>query len=97
MPVKLVARTFSSAKVTLSSVTINATGNNYLLTIELVQSVSERDLTQKEMELAELFIKANTNDNANTNAGNPETEIPALPAPETATAVDTTAKVIPAK
>ena len=91
MPVKLLYRTFSSAKVVLESVTINATGNNYLLTIALVKSVSERDLTQKEMEIAEIFIKANT--------GNPETETKAkaLPPPETAAAVDTTAKVIPAK
>ena len=92
MPVKLLYRTFSSAKVTLSSVTINA-GGNYIITIELVKSVSERDLTQKELEIAEYFIKANTN----ASAGNPKTEMQALPAPETASAVDTTAKVIPEK
>lgn len=96
MPVKLLAKTFSSAKVALESVTVNQTGNCYLLTIELVKAVSERDLTQKELEIAEFFIQANTN--ANTNAGNQVTpEIPALPAPETAQAVDTTAKEIPAK
>ena len=98
MPVKLIAKTFSSAKVVLESVTINAGGNNYIITIELVKSVSERDLTQKELEIAEYFIKANTA----AAAGNPETEMQALPAPETSTnaAVDTTAKTvetIPAK
>ena len=93
MPVKLIAKTFSTAKVTLESVTINTTGNCYLLTIALVKSVSERDLTQKELEIAEYFIQANTN----AAAGNPETEKTALPPPETAAAVDTTAKVIPAK
>ena len=93
MPVKLIAKTFSTAKVTLESVTINTTGNCYLLTIALVKSVSERDLTQKELEIAEIFISANTT----AAAGNPETEKTALPPPETAAAVDTTAKVIPAK
>ena len=96
MPVKLIAKTFSTAKVTLESVTINATGNNYLLTISLIKSVSERDLTQKELEIAEYFIKANES----AAAGNPEkpAETPALPAPETACdVVDTTSKVIPAK
>ena len=93
MPVKLLARTFSSAKVALESVTINAGGNNYIITIELVKSVSERDLTQKELEIAEYFIKATTN----AAAGNPETEKPALPAPETVETIDTTATVIPAK
>ena len=91
MPVKLLYRTFSSAKVALESVAINSTGNNYLLTIALVKSVSERALTENEMELAAMFQRANEN------AGTPETETKALPEPETATAVDTTAKVIPAK
>ena len=89
MPVKLLVKTLSSAKVTLESVTINATGNNYLLTIALIKAISERDLTQKELEIAEIFIKANEN----AAAGNPETETPAPPAPET----DCNAKVIPAK
>ena len=94
MPVKLIARTFSSAKVELESVTINTTGNCYLLTIALVKSVSERDLTQKEVEIAKIFIKANES----AAAGNPKTEMQALPVPETASAVDTTAtEVIPAK
>ena len=91
MPVKLLYRTFSSAKVALESVTINNTGSNYLLTIALVKSVSERDLTQKEMEIAEILIKANT--------GNTETETKtkAVPTPETAAAVDTAATVFQAK
>ena len=94
MPVKLVYRTFSSAKVELESVTINNTGSNYLLTIALVKSVSERDLTERETELAAMFRRANAA------AGTPEKkETPALPAPETAAdaTVDTTAKEIPAK
>lgn len=96
MPVKLLVKTLSSAKVTLESVTINATGNNYLLTIALVKSVSERSLTEREKDIANMFR------NANAAAGNPETEMPAktlvLPPPETAQAVDTTAtEVIPAK
>ena len=97
MPVKLIARTFSSAKVELESVTINTTGNCYLLTIALVKSVSERDLTQEELEIAEIFIAANTTAAAAGKQVTPET--PALPAPETSTnaAVDTTAKEIPAK
>ena len=92
MPVKLLARTFSSAKVTLESVTINNTGNNYLLTIALVKSVSERDLTERETELAAMFQRANAA------AGNTETEMQALPVPETAcNVVNTTAKEIPEK
>ena len=89
LPVKLIARTLSSAKVALESVTINATGNCYLLTIALVKAISERDLTEREKELAAMFQRAA--------AGNPETETKALPVPET---VETTAKEveeIPAK
>ena len=92
MPVKLLEKTFSSAKVTLESVTINATGNNYLLTIALVKAVSERDLTERETELAAMFQRANA-----AAAGNPETKAKALPVPETAAAVDTTATVIQVK
>ena len=87
MPVKLIARTFSSAKVTLEGVKTSKAGSNYLLTIALVKAISERDLTQKELEIAEIFIKAN--EIANAAAGNPETT--ALPAPET---VETTAKTV---
>ena len=96
MPVKLLARTLSTAKVILDKVTLNSTGNCYLLTIALVKSVSERDLTERETELAAMFRRAN----ANAAAGTPEKkETPALPAPETAAdaTVDTTAKEIPAK
>ena len=95
MQVKLIARTFSSAKVAIENVSIKM--DNYIIHFTLVPSVSERDLTQKELEIAEYFIKANTDANANAAAGTPETETKALPEPETATAVDTTAKVIPAK
>ena len=91
MPVKLIYRTFSNSKVTLESVTVNQAGNCYLLTIALVKSVSERDLTERETEMAAMFQRANATAG---NQDNPET--PALPAPET-TAVDTTAKTIQAK
>ena len=92
MPVKLIAKTFSNSKVTLESVTTNAIGNNYLLTIALIPSVSERSLNEREKDIAAMFQRAN----ANENAGNPEMQ--ALPVPETASAVDTTAtEVIPAK
>ena len=90
MPVKLLAKTFSSAKVALENVSIKM--NNYIIRFTLVPTFSERDLNQKEVKIAEYFIKANTDA-----AGNTETEKPALPAPET---VDTTAKeakTIPAK
>lgn len=93
LPVKLLARTISSAKVTLESVTVNQTGNCYLLTISLVKSVSERALTEKEHTIAEMFQRANSA------AGNPETEMQALPPPPETfpETIDTTAKEIPAK
>ena len=91
MPVKLLYRTFSSAKVALEKVTINATGNNYLLTIALVKSVSERDLTERETELAAMFQRANAIANANG------TEMQALPAPETVDSTAKTVETIPAK
>ena len=94
MPVKLIAKTFSYSKVCIENVLLK--NDNYIIRFTLVPSVSERDLTQKELEIAEYFIKANTDANANA-AGTPETETKALPEPETATAVDTTATVIPAK
>ena len=92
MPVKLLAKTFSSAKVALENVSIKM--DNYIIRVTLVPSVSERDLTAKELEIAEYFSKANTTAAAGKQV-TPET--PALPAPETADAVDTTTKVIPAK
>ena len=89
MPVKLIAKTFASAKVCLENVVLKA--DNYIIRFAVVPSVSERELTQKELEVAEYFIQANTN----AAAGNPETEKQELP--ET-TAVDTTTKeVIPEK
>ena len=91
MPVKLIAKTFSFSKVCIEKVVLKA--DNYIIRFTLVPAFSERDLTQKELEIAEYFIQANTN----AAAGNPETEKTALPPPETAAAVDTTAKVIPAK
>ena len=93
MPVKLIARTFSYSKVCLENVVLKA--DNYIIRFELVPAFSERDLTQKELEIAEYFIKANENAAAG-NQVTPETQ--ALPpAAATAAAVDTTAKVIPAK
>ena len=91
MPVKLIARTLSSAKVTLESVKTSKAVSNYLVTIALIPSVSERSLTEREKEIVAMFQRANAA------AGNPETEMQALPVPET---VDTTAKeleTIPAK
>ena len=96
MPVKLIARTFSSAKVTLENVAINAGGNNYIITIELVKSVSERDLTEKEMVLADMFQRANES----AAAGNPEKTAETLvlpPAPDTVNTTAKTVEVIPAK
>ena len=91
MPVKLIAKTFSIAKVCLENVLLKA--DNYIIRFTLVPAVSERDLTDKEKDIAAMFQRAN--------AGNPETETPVktmiLPAPETTAAVDTTAKVIPEK
>ena len=87
MPVKLLARTFSSAKVRLEYVSRKM--DNYIIKFSLVESVSERALTDKEKEISAMFQRANAN------AGNPET--PALPAPATTDTVDTTAKEIPAK
>ena len=92
MPVKLIAKTLSFSKVCIENVLLKM--DNYIIRFTLVPAFSERDLTQKELEIAEYFIEANTNA---ANAGNPVTEKPALPAPET---VDPTAKeleTIPAK
>ena len=91
MPLKLIARTFSSAKVALESVKTSKTVSNYLITISLIPAVSERSLTEREKDIAAMFQRANAA------AGNTETEMPALPPPETPAAVDTTAKEIPAK
>ena len=90
MNVKLIARTFSFSKVNLENVTTYL--DNYVIRFSLVESVSERSLTEREKDIAAMFQHAT--------AGHPETEKPALPAPETSTdaaAVDTTAKEIPTK
>ena len=93
MPFKLIARTLSTAKVVLDKVTLNSTGNNYLLTIALIPSVSERSLNEREKEIVAMFQRAN----GNAAAGNPETEMQAL-LPSENTVVDTTAtEVIPEK
>ena len=91
MPVKLIARTFTSAKVALENVILKL--DNYIIRFVLVPAVSERELTQKEIEIAEYFIQANTNANTNATAGHPETEKTAIPLPEN-TVVDTTAKTV---
>ena len=90
MQFKLIARTLSTEKVVLDKVTLNSTGNNYLLTIALVPSVSERALTERETEIAAMFKRAAA-------ASNPETETPALPAPETVETTARTVETIPAK
>ena len=96
MPVKLIAKTFAYSKVCIDNVVLRM--DNYIIRVTLIPAVSERDLTQKELEIAEIFINANTNANANANAGNPEKkETPALPPPETTATVNTTAKEIPTK
>ena len=86
MPVKLIAKTFSIAKVSLENVLIKA--DNYIIRFELLESVSERALTNKEKAIAEIFIKANEVAAATDNK-----VTPALPAPE----LTSTATVIPAK
>ena len=95
LPVKLLARTFSSAKVILDGVSLNATGNCFLLRLSLVKSVSERDLTEREKDIAEMFR------NAIAAAGNPEAEKTAetllLPPAETVNTTAKTVETVPAK
>ena len=92
MNFKLIARTLSLSKVRLENVTTCI--DNYIIKLSLVESISERALTERETELAAMFQRANES----AAAGNPKTEMQALPVPETASAVDTTAtEVIPAK
>ena len=95
MPVKLIARTLSQAKVKLTNV--YTTGISYLLKIELVQSISERELNTNEQAIKSMFTNAGVYiAKKRDKQDNPET--PALPAPETtADAVDTTAETIPTK
>ena len=93
MPAKLICKTFSFAKVIPESVKLSESKVNYIIKLALIPSVSERALTEREKEIVAMFQRAN----ANAAAGNTETEMQALPVPET---VDTTAKtveVIPAK
>ena len=93
MPVKLIARTLSLSKVRLENVTTYI--DNYIIKLSLVESVSERSLTEREKDIAAMFIKAN----ATAAAGNPEkpAETKALPVPATVETIDTTATVIPKK
>ena len=91
MNFKLIARTFSLSKVRLENVTTYI--DNYIIKLSLIESISERALTEREKELVAMFQRAN----ATASAGTPKTEMQALPAPE---AVNTTAKTvetIPAK
>ena len=89
MPVKLIARTFSFAKVRLEHVSRQL--DNYIILFSLIESVSERALTDNENNISEMFQRANAA------AGNPETETKALPAPETEETINTNTTVIPAK
>ena len=91
MNFKLIARTLSLSKVRLENVTTYI--DNYIIKLSLIESISERALTEREKELVAMFQRAN----ATASAGTPKTEMQALPAPE---AVNTTAKTvetIPAK
>ena len=88
MNAKLIARTFSSAKVTL--VNVSTYRDNYIISFELVKSVSERALTEKEQTIFSLF--------QNAQEVNLDIEPTELPAPVTTATVDSTAKeVIPDK
>ena len=89
MNFKLIARTLSLSKVRLENVTTYI--DNYIIKLSLIESISERALTEREKEIVTMFKRANAA------AGNPVNEMQALPAPDT---VDTTAKeveTIPAK
>lgn len=88
MNFKLIARTFSSAKVRLENVTTYL--DNYIIKLSLVESISERALTDKEKDIAEMFQRANE-------SAKKPAETLVLPPAEN-TVVDTTAtEVIPAK
>ena len=87
MNAKLIARTFASAKVT--PVDVSTYRDNYIIRFELIESVSERALTEKEQAIFDLF--------KNAEEVNLDIEPTELPSPETTAAVDTTAKVIPEK
>ena len=83
---KLIAKTFAQAKVTL--VDVSTCRDNYIISFELVESVSERALTEKEQSIVNLF--------KNAQEVNLDPETLQLPTLET---IETTAKEveIPAK
>ena len=87
LSIKLIARTFSLSKVNLENVTTYL--DNYVIRFSLVESVSERSLTEREKAIAAMFQRAEE--------VNLDPESLQLPPAETAQAVDTTAKEIPAK
>ena len=88
MNAKLIAKTFTQAKVTI--VDVSTYRDNYIIRFELIESVSERALTEKEQAIFDLF--------KNAQEVNLDPESLQLPAPETTDGiVDTTAKVIPEK
>lgn len=53
LPVKLIAKTFACSKVCIDNVLLKA--DNYIIRVTLIPAVSERDLTQHELEIAEIF------------------------------------------
>lgn len=81
---KLMSKTFEQAKVTLDSVSTYR--DNYIIKISLVESVSERVLTDKEAAIAAMFVQAQE--------VAPD-EALQLPAPEITDVVETTAEEIP--
>ena len=94
MQVKLIAKTFAYSKVCIDNVLLK--NDNYIIKFTLIPAVSERDLTQKELEIAEYFIKANEL----AAAGNPEKPAETLvlpPAPDMVNTTAKTAKAVPAK
>lgn len=94
MQVKLIAKTFAYSKVCIDNVLLK--NDNYIIKFTLIPAVSERDLTQKELEIAEYFIKAHEI----AAAGNPEKPAETLvlpPAPDMVNTTAKTAKAVPAK
>ena len=87
LSVKLITRTFAQAKVTL--VDVSTYRDNYIIGFKLIESVSERTLTDKEQAIAAMFKHAEE--------VNIDIQPQQLPPPATTATVDTTAKAIPAK
>ena len=56
MSFKLITRTFAQAKVTI--VDVSTYQDNYIIRFELIESVSERSLTEKEQAIAAMFQRA---------------------------------------